>query len=46
MPKLLLDANVSWRLVSRLQPVFGFCEHVDHTSLPVPATDIQIWAYF
>jgi predicted nuclease of predicted toxin-antitoxin system len=43
--KLLLDANISWRLVSFLAPHFISVDHV--TSLPVsqPATDETIWTY-
>jgi predicted nuclease of predicted toxin-antitoxin system len=43
--KLLLDANVSWRLTSVLQEHFGECVHVNNTELPKPATDTEIWKY-
>ena len=43
--KLLLDANISWKLVNRLKPIFGECAHVDLIGLNVPATDIDIWDY-
>lgn len=43
--KLLLDANISWRLMSRLQPHFDECHHVDFIGLTVPAKDIEIWNY-
>jgi predicted nuclease of predicted toxin-antitoxin system len=43
--KLLLDANVSWRLIARLQFYFDDCFHVDHIGLTVPAKDIEIWNY-
>ena len=43
--KLLLDANVSWRLVARLKNHFEDCFHVEHISLNVPAKDIEIWEY-
>lgn len=43
--KLLLDANLSWRLVSRLKPYFEDCFHVDHIGLAVPAKDTEIWDY-
>jgi len=33
--KLLLDANISWKLVSILNPVFGECVHVDSIGLTV-----------
>ena len=43
--KILLDANLSWRL-SKLLP--GYCEqiiHVEETDVPIPAKDIDIWNY-
>jgi predicted nuclease of predicted toxin-antitoxin system len=43
--KLLLDANISWKLVSILNPVFGECVHVDSIGLTVPAEDKDIWDY-
>ena len=43
--KLLLDANVSWRLSARLQPHFETCFHVDFIGLPIPAKDIEIWNF-
>lgn len=43
--KLLLDANISWRLVKLLQEKNIDCIHVEQTSLPVPATDRSIWQY-
>lgn len=43
--KLLLDANLSWRLVERLKPQFADCVHVDRTGLAVPAKDLEIWIY-
>ncbi len=45
MIKLLLDANVSWRLITNLKLHFEDCFHVDHIGLPVPASDIAIWKY-
>lgn len=41
--KLLLDANLSYRLVKKLQPVFPECLHVSQTGLPAPAKDLDIW---
>lgn len=41
--KLLLDANISWRLVVKLQEHFTECFHVDHRVLPVPAKYTEIW---
>ena len=44
--KLLLDANVSWRLVSILEEHFGECTHVDNISeLEFPEKDTKIWQY-
>ena len=43
--KLLLDANVSWRLVSSLKLHFEECFHVDNTGLNFPAKDKEIWNY-
>jgi predicted nuclease of predicted toxin-antitoxin system len=41
--KLLLDANLSWRLVRRLSNDFAVVEHVTRTGLPIPADDKEIW---
>ena len=43
--KLLLDANISWRLCEKLKAHFEDCSHVDHIGLKVPALDIIIWKY-
>ncbi len=43
--KLLLDANISWRLVAKLTPHFEDCFHVDHIALTIPANDKDIWDY-
>jgi len=43
--KLLLDANLSWRLSSVLSEHFGECVHVNKTELPKPAKDTEIWNY-
>ena len=44
--KLLLDANVSWRLVSVLKEHFGECIHVDDVpELGFPAKDTKIWQH-
>ena len=43
--KLLLDANISWKLVDKLRPIFGECAHVDYIGLNVPAYDMEIWNY-
>jgi predicted nuclease of predicted toxin-antitoxin system len=43
--KVLFDANISWKLVNKLKPIFGECAHVDLIGLNVPADDIDIWNY-
>ena len=43
--KLLLDANLSWRLVAVLKQHFEDCLHVDSVGLSVPAKDAEIWDY-
>jgi predicted nuclease of predicted toxin-antitoxin system len=43
--KLLLDANISWRLAGKLQLHFETCLHVDHIDLTIPAKDKEIWEY-
>ncbi|MDR0321637.1 MAG: DUF5615 family PIN-like protein [Treponema sp.] len=43
--KLLLDANLSWRLTALLSEHFGECIHVNKTELPKPAKDTEIWDY-
>jgi len=41
--KLLLDANLSWRLIKKLEPVFDEVFHAEQVGLPDPAPDIEIW---
>ena len=44
--KLLLDANLSWRMIPILQQHFTACHHIDHIDeLIVPAKDWEIWKY-
>ena len=43
--KLLLDANISWRLCPCLAEVFGECNHVNKINLPYPPKDSDIWKY-
>ena len=43
--KLLLDANISWKIVKILKPIFDDCIHVDLINLPVPAKDLDIWNF-
>ncbi len=41
--KLLLDANLSWRLVKSLSLIYENVEHVNSVGLKVPAKDFEIW---
>lgn len=43
--RLLLDANLSWRLSKLLSPSFKNVVHVDQTGLPPPAKDTEIWEW-
>jgi len=43
--KILLDANISHKLVNKLKPVFGECAHEDLIGLNMPAQDIDIWKF-
>jgi predicted nuclease of predicted toxin-antitoxin system len=43
--KLLLDANISRRMIPELVQHFSECVHVNTIGLSVPLTDIQIWNY-
>ena len=43
--KILLDANISWKLVNKLNPIFGECAHVDLIGINVPAEDVDIWNF-
>lgn len=43
--KLLLDANISWRLIPRLKIHFDDCFHVDDIGLLSPIKDTEIWTY-
>lgn len=41
--KILLDANLSCRLVKKLANVFPECLHVSRSGLANPASDLEIW---
>lgn len=41
--RLLLDANLSYRLVKKLAIHYPDCLHVTRTGLSIPAEDIDIW---
>ncbi|MCL2411437.1 MAG: DUF5615 family PIN-like protein [Treponema sp.] len=43
--KLLFDANISHKLIKKLKPIFGECDHVDLVGLNVPAKDTDIWKF-
>lgn len=43
--KLLLDANISWRLTSKLELYCDKCLHVDSIGYIIPAKDIDIWNF-
>ena len=43
--KLLLDANLSWRMIAALKQYFEDCLHVDYIGLNVPASDNEIWMF-
>ncbi len=43
--KLLLDANISWRLTTVLKEHFTECLHVDYVGLSSPPKDIDIWRF-
>jgi len=43
--KLLLDANLSWRLIPSLKTTFNDCIHVNNTTLSHPAKDFDIWQF-
>ncbi|SOD78732.1 DUF5615 family PIN-like protein [Spirosoma fluviale] len=43
--KILLDANLSYRLVRKLTAIIPDCLHVTRTGLPIPAEDIAIWQW-
>ncbi len=41
--KLLLDANLSWRLVKKLTSTFSNILHVNQIGITTPAKDSEIW---
>lgn len=43
--KLLLDANLSWRLIKLLESAETEVEHVNRAIQPAPASDEKIWDY-
>ena len=43
--KILLDANLSYRLVKKLSNTYPDCLHVSRTGLAIPANDEDIWKW-
>ncbi len=43
--KLLIDANLSYRLAKRVWHLFDEVLHVERTGLPIPAPDLDIWKW-
>lgn len=43
--KLLLDENLSWRMIKKLTPFFEEVIHVSDLKITQPADDISIWNY-
>ncbi len=43
--RLLLDANLSWRMIAVLKQHFEDCLHVDSIGLAIPAKDSEIWEF-
>jgi predicted nuclease of predicted toxin-antitoxin system len=43
--KLLFDANISFRIVKKIQFAFPDCLHVSRTGLTYPAKDPEIWTF-
>lgn len=43
--KLLIDANLSWRLCKLLKTDFPECFHVNRIQLPKPSNDFHIWQF-
>jgi predicted nuclease of predicted toxin-antitoxin system len=41
--KLLIDANISWRIIKKIVHFFPESTHVDKAGLSFPAKDIEIW---
>lgn len=43
--KLLLDENLSWRMVAVLKQYFEDCIHISNIKLSRPPTDTEVWNY-
>jgi len=43
--KLLLDANISWRIIKLIENDFLDCSHANNIKINQPAKDIEIWEF-
>lgn len=43
--KLLLDANISWRIIKLIENDFSDCSHANELKVNQPAKDIEIWEF-
>lgn len=43
--KLLLDANISWRIIKLVENDFSDCLHAKDIKVNQPAKDIEIWEF-
>ncbi|WP_343585186.1 DUF5615 family PIN-like protein [Flavobacterium sp.] len=43
--KLLLDANISWRIIKLVENTFFNCLHANDIPVNQPAKDIEIWEF-
>ena len=43
--KLLLDANISWRIIKLVEDDFSDCLHVKDIKITQPAKDLEIWEF-
>ncbi|MEN2486940.1 DUF5615 family PIN-like protein [Flavobacterium sp. B11] len=43
--KLLLDANISWRIIKLVENTFFNCLHANDIPVNQPAKDIEIWQF-
>ena len=43
--KILLDENLSWRIIKQLMPFFTEVVHASELKIIQPANDISIWNY-
>ncbi|MFH7013391.1 DUF5615 family PIN-like protein [Flavobacterium sp. FlaQc-52] len=43
--KLLLDANISWRIIKLIENDFSNCLHSKDIQINQPAKDIEIWNF-